>query len=65
MEKKMACLAQAKLYRAKALADPSNRAHWLSKAKAWEKAAAEKIGRIAVTHEIKDGCLVPKIAEDS
>jgi hypothetical protein len=60
MDRKTACLAQERLCREQAEDHPSDRDRWLAKAAKWARIARTCTGHVAVTHEIKDGRMVPK-----
>jgi hypothetical protein len=64
VNRKQACLNQAELCRERAAADPKGRDYWSKEADRWQKAADDCGSRSAVTHEVRDGRMIPKRASN-
>lgn len=60
MDRRTACLNQANMFREMAIADPAHHDQWIDEAIKWLERAREASAGLAVTFEIRDGCLVPK-----
>jgi hypothetical protein len=54
------CMAQAAICREKARADPAHHDYWIDEAIRWLQRAIPTVHKNAVTHEIRDGRLIPK-----
>jgi hypothetical protein len=60
MDRKTACLNQAHKFREMAIADPEHHDEWIDEAIKWLERALEASSPVAVTFEVRDGCLVAK-----
>jgi hypothetical protein len=58
MHQRWECIAQAAICRANAQADPAHHDYWIDEAIGWLQRATGR--KNAVTHEIRDGRLIPK-----
>lgn len=60
MDRRTACLQQADVFREMAIADPEHHDLWIDEAIKWLERAREASSRVAVTVEIRNGCIAPK-----
>jgi hypothetical protein len=54
------CIAQASICRQKAQADPAHYDYWIDEAIVWLQRAIGTGQKGAVTHEVRDGRMIPK-----
>jgi hypothetical protein len=60
MDRRTACLNQASVFREMAIADPEHHDLWIDEAVKWLERAREASASVAVTFEVRDGCVAPK-----
>ena len=63
MYQRKECIDQASACRERAQSDPAHYDYWINEAIVWLLRTIETSHRNAVTHEIRDGRMVPKAAK--
>jgi hypothetical protein len=60
MHQRQQCIAQAAICRENAQTDPAHYDYWIDEAIGWLQRATLTGNKNAVTHEIRDGRLIPR-----